>query len=486
MSHNLALALSGGGFRATLFHLGVIAALRDCGALRHVKKISAVSGGSLMAAHLVLNWTEYSSDPADDRDFRRAAKRLIRFVGRDVRGRILRRWIGGTPVRVACALGRRVPMNPNRWLATRLDRCRQRRTPTGLLRDYLEDLFAERGLKELQVEDAPEVAILTTNLNTLGMAFFDRTGFHPELGAEPFGGDRLTVGFAVAASMAFPGYFPPQELIAPGDKPPYYLSDGGIYDNLGVEFFLDGAADQPEYLLISDASVRQNPTENRKITNGLFTSIRAVDVLLDRSKQLSEEKLREPLSQSAWVSISQQIELGDVPSAIRSDYQPEVSRLRTDLDGFSKLEVEALVRHGYACCQSILCNDPGAHRFEWDQSSFRGDLGWLGTRCVSAKVPKEVEATLKRLRSGAARKYFLTPSLLKDFYTLWLLAVSCGLFEFFSFALAWHEGRSDEWIKDVKTELWCRPLLAMWESLQPWFTGVVELLSEWYRQTLGT
>src|SRR4029450_42781 len=90
------LALSGGGFRATLFHLGVISYLYDVesawrtasakdgedwdtflkkiaaipsvnggattrpDALTGIKYITSVSGGSILAAHLVLNWEKYT------------------------------------------------------------------------------------------------------------------------------------------------------------------------------------------------------------------------------------------------------------------------------------------------------------------------------------------------------------------------------------------------------------------------------------------
>jgi hypothetical protein len=44
------LALSGGGFRATLFHLGVLARLAECNVLRSVETLSTVSGGSIGGA----------------------------------------------------------------------------------------------------------------------------------------------------------------------------------------------------------------------------------------------------------------------------------------------------------------------------------------------------------------------------------------------------------------------------------------------------
>ena len=50
----LGLALSGGGFRASLFHIGVLAQLADCDLLRRVEVISTVSGGSIVGAHFYL------------------------------------------------------------------------------------------------------------------------------------------------------------------------------------------------------------------------------------------------------------------------------------------------------------------------------------------------------------------------------------------------------------------------------------------------
>src|SRR6187431_1635599 len=46
----IGLALSGGGHRAALFHLGVLARLAEVGLLRRVEVISTVSGGSILGA----------------------------------------------------------------------------------------------------------------------------------------------------------------------------------------------------------------------------------------------------------------------------------------------------------------------------------------------------------------------------------------------------------------------------------------------------
>ena len=58
----LGLALSGGGFRATLFHLGVVRFLRDTELLREITDIASVSGGRILGAHLALNLDRYNDD----------------------------------------------------------------------------------------------------------------------------------------------------------------------------------------------------------------------------------------------------------------------------------------------------------------------------------------------------------------------------------------------------------------------------------------
>ena len=87
--NRLGLALSGGGFRAVLYHLGLVRFLRDAGILSRVTHISAVSGGSIIGAHLVLNWDRYNGSP---NEFEPAASELLSFVRLDVRNRIARRF----------------------------------------------------------------------------------------------------------------------------------------------------------------------------------------------------------------------------------------------------------------------------------------------------------------------------------------------------------------------------------------------------------
>ena len=51
-----ALALSGGGYRAMMFHAGVLVRLNEVSLLGKLARISSVSGGSITAAYLGLLW----------------------------------------------------------------------------------------------------------------------------------------------------------------------------------------------------------------------------------------------------------------------------------------------------------------------------------------------------------------------------------------------------------------------------------------------
>ena len=53
-SGKVGLALSGGGFRASLFHIGVLARLAELDMLRHIEVLSCVSGGSIIGAFYYL------------------------------------------------------------------------------------------------------------------------------------------------------------------------------------------------------------------------------------------------------------------------------------------------------------------------------------------------------------------------------------------------------------------------------------------------
>ena len=199
--NRVGLALSGGGFRATLYHLGVVRFLRDANILPRVSHITSVSGGSIMAAHLVLNWQRYTGS---DEDYDEAAAELLDFIRLDVRNRVVRRFP------LACVA------NGLRWLL--LQGLSRRLTRPGLLEAHYEKfLYGDKCLYELPV--FPQLHVLATNVNEGCLCSFTRSGLLLQHRLAE-GGTRFesvpsaltTVSMAVTASSAFPGFFPPLQL----------------------------------------------------------------------------------------------------------------------------------------------------------------------------------------------------------------------------------------------------------------------------------
>ena len=63
----IALALSGGGIRAAVFHLGVIRRLAEAKLLEEIKQISTVSGGSLVTGAIFASPDRTNSSPTSIR-----------------------------------------------------------------------------------------------------------------------------------------------------------------------------------------------------------------------------------------------------------------------------------------------------------------------------------------------------------------------------------------------------------------------------------
>ena len=62
LEDGIALCLSGGGYRAMLFHVGALLRLNEFGVIGKIARFSSVSGGSITAGVLALNWKQLSFD----------------------------------------------------------------------------------------------------------------------------------------------------------------------------------------------------------------------------------------------------------------------------------------------------------------------------------------------------------------------------------------------------------------------------------------
>ena len=221
----IGLCLSGGGYRAMVFHLGALRRLNEVGYLARLAdggRISSVSGGSITAAVLGLGWKDlvWDGDVATNLE-----KILIDPVLTVARESIdLNAFLHGI-------------IKPGR---SRADELAQK------LRELV---FGNNTLQDLPSDDeGPRFVINATNLQTGGLFRFSK----------PYQGD-CSIGFwndpetpiadAVAASAGFPPVLSPHELSAYGTFDPetasenaggrlmrvHELGDGGIFDNLGLE-----------------------------------------------------------------------------------------------------------------------------------------------------------------------------------------------------------------------------------------------------------
>ena len=227
----IGLALSGTAVSGEFVSPRLPLRCSDAGILSQVIHITSVSGGSVIAAHVALNWNRYNGSPSD---FDAVASEFLSYVRLDVRNRIIRR----VPLVIPLRLVRKLLGRSNRHL-----------TRTGLLEaHYQKYLYGDTSLFELP--EKPHLHILTTNLNEGCLGAFSREGLLrvlPQPG-HTFRLDRThtglaTVAMAVAASSAFPGFFPPLELTggdvgtSAGDFGRHAFTDGAVFDNLGVRMF---------------------------------------------------------------------------------------------------------------------------------------------------------------------------------------------------------------------------------------------------------
>jgi len=338
----LILCLSGGGFRATFYHLGVVKLLRDYGLLQRVTQVLSVSGGSIMAAHLALNWDEYSR-PGDEASFYRVARELILFGRLDVRGRIVRR---------SLLLG---------WFLPKFRRTRQ-----------LEAHYA-RLLRNASVNSTalakPRFSFLATSMTTGKQCRFTAEGFAD--------GDRLhmapglPLAVAVAASSAFPPLFPAVELTrdrlhAKTEEFPMnadYLTDGGVFDNLGRSaVFQPGSPPPSGHVLISDASASFDWKLDWSFRGIVSRTVRTTDILMQRVASLEEQRRCGSGAREVVIPIGETVRASDlkvaegfVPQDL--DLQILASQIRTDLNEFSLEEIAVLIRHGYEVALKRLTTD---------------------------------------------------------------------------------------------------------------------------------
>ncbi|WP_407193239.1 patatin-like phospholipase family protein [Bradyrhizobium sp. STM 3566] len=222
----IAIAASGGGFRAMLFHAGAFQRLNELGLLSQAKRISSVSGGSIAAGYLAAIWQALGHPDRDGvfANFREQYVDPIVAFSRE-------------KVDVVDALTGFLP-----WTSA----------AEQVAATYDQHLFQGKTLQ--QIPDLPRFVFCSTNLQS-GVLWRFSKQYAGDYLVGRLDAPAIALSRAVAASSAFPPVLSPMLLevppaafadwpSGPGPLAPdvlrscrerVVLTDGGVYDNHGLE-----------------------------------------------------------------------------------------------------------------------------------------------------------------------------------------------------------------------------------------------------------
>jgi predicted acylesterase/phospholipase RssA len=460
------LALSGGGFRASYYHLGVLARLAELDVLRHVEVLSCVSGGSIVGACYWLTLRKRMLEPKamDRHAYVQLVRDLITHfneaVGTDLRATVqpnlrsvIRRFTKGEkgvldPEATAEVLEERFyrplmegegPIYMHDLVFTPADHDPRL---TG------DPVFHPGRHNWLRKHKVPVLVLNATSVNTghawqftptwMGespWAIHEAADSVPRLEwawYEPAAEWRVRVGQAVAASASVPGLFAPLRL---GnhyvDGTDVRLVDGGAYDNQGSVSLLALGCN---VLIVSDASgqflLEQSPEDG---VGGLLPyAMRSMDSLMARVRlanfaDLSARKKAGLLRGLMFLHMKEGLDADPIrlkfsqksyqlertalsSSGVRKDFQQALAELRTDLDVFSPLEATGLMACGYKMCttkaHADLAGLPGLQsESQAEQWPFTDMLSQITS--IDADTPGRRDL-LADLRTGSKRELRLT------------------------------------------------------------------------------
>jgi NTE family protein len=352
---DFALCLSGGGFRAALFHLGGLRRLNEHGILSQVDVVSAVSGGSMLAAHLAIHmqmtarqgipWPESGGVwPAFD------------AMASTFHAKVAKHLPIASTLSFSEVIMRKLPRGFKKWVGD---------------------------MKLMELPTRPDFIFNATELQTGRLWSFSRTSVgSDELGYSQKYGHAL-VAEAVIASASFPAFeqlharfrgadFEGGAAANPQADWEILLADGGIFDNVGLEkvgnagtvLVSNGGRDARPLPNVTGSDSPEEPIAMEAPATNQFEALRWI--LGSRSRDPTAARLRlERLSrrlsgkevEGAYWSIGNGIDTGQ--SGLTEGYTQElaaafIASIRTQLDAFSDAERHVLENHGYLMADAAI------------------------------------------------------------------------------------------------------------------------------------
>ena len=336
-----ALCLSGGGYRAMVFHVGVLWRLNEAGMLPDLERVSSVSGGSITAGVLAMNWEDLQFDQAG--------------VAQEFQSRLV------DPIRGMASKHVDVPSVLS-GLGLPFTSVSDR-----VVKAYRKHLFGKTTLQDLP--DRPRFVINATNLESGVLMRFSKpylADYRVGCVNEP----DLPLALAVAASSAFPPFLSPctvdlqheawvtqegNDLDDEEFRGEIRLSDGGVYDNLGIET----AWKRYTTILVSDAGGQMEP-DAEPPSDWARHMLRVLKVIDNQVRSLRKSQVVESFKsqQRSGMYIGIRSHTDDYPTPSPLPADPRVTRelaaVPTRLDALEAALQERLINWGYVICDTGL------------------------------------------------------------------------------------------------------------------------------------
>ena len=356
----LGLCLSGGGYRAMLFHTGALWRLNELGYLKQLTRVSSVSGGSIAAAVLGQRWGKLEFTGVGPEGHPVAAN-LTEEVVAPIRS------LAGSTLDVPAVLtGMLLPG------AT---------ISAGLAAAYRRHLFGAATLQDLPSDaEGPRFVINATNLQSGVLWRFSRpyiADYRVGMIDEP----TVSLAEAVAASSAFPPVLAPARMRFPEEayepksgedlqKPPFTtrptLADGGVYDNLGLET----AWKTCKTVLVSDGGGAMEPDGGRlgpfpgyRWRDWATQMVRVTSVIDNQVRSLRKQQTIEGYGApedsdqhrlGTYWGIRSDIANFELPTSMEAPYEEtlKLAKVPTRLARLDARTQELLINWGYAICDA--------------------------------------------------------------------------------------------------------------------------------------
>ena len=337
----IALCLSGGGYRAMLFHLGALWRLNEIGYLKKLSRISSVSGGSITSAVLGMNWKDLEFDGGG------VAGNFVSQVSDPVQ------YLAGKTIdRKAIFTGILTPGSISDKVTGAYDKF----------------VFHGKTLQDLP-DDPPRFVFNATNVQSGSLWRFMKPYMRDWRVGEVKNPD-ISLAAAVAASSAFPPVLSPAELeLEPSDftpntgdglqKEPYttdvILTDGGVYDNLGLET----AWKRYKTILVSDGGGQMEPDPDPK-RDWAGHTLRVLSVIDNQVRSLRKRQVIgsfvDGTRNGAYWGIRTNISDYDLADAMNCPFDKTMAlaNVKTRLKRVDSDIQEKLINWGYAVCDAAM------------------------------------------------------------------------------------------------------------------------------------